>query len=121
MRTLFLSTLALAVATSWALPSGAADLGLQPDTPYTLFGEESGSYLGIDTRDITHERMVALKLNEERGVEITMVDQDAPAGKAGLREQDVILTGRPPQQVARGHANGLVPESERAAARRNEV
>jgi len=102
MRTLFLSTLALAVATSWALPSRAADLGLQPDTPYTLFGEESGSYLGIDTRDITHERMVALKLNEERGVEITMVDQDAPAGKAGLREQDVILSfnGQPVEGVA---------------------
>lgn len=92
MRTFTLSTLALAMAISLALPSRAAVLGLQPDTPYGLLGEESGSYLGIDTRDVTHERMVALKLNEERGVEITMVDQDAPAGKAGLREQDVILS-----------------------------
>jgi predicted metalloprotease with PDZ domain len=31
-------------------------------------------------------------LKDERGVEVTMVDQDAPAGKAGLKEQDVILT-----------------------------
>lgn len=102
MRTLWLSTLALALATSFAMPSLAADLGLQPDTPYALLGEESGSYLGIDTRDVTHERMVALKLNEERGVEITMVDQDAPAGKAGLREQDVILSfnGQPVEGVA---------------------
>jgi membrane-associated protease RseP (regulator of RpoE activity) len=51
-----------------------------------------GSYLGVDTRDITSDRLSALHLKEERGVEITMVDQDAPAGKAGLKEQDVILT-----------------------------
>jgi C-terminal processing protease CtpA/Prc len=51
-----------------------------------------GSYLGIDTRDVTPDRLSALHLKEERGVEITMVDQDAPAGKAGLKEQDVVLT-----------------------------
>jgi serine protease Do len=50
------------------------------------------SYLGVDTRDITPDRVSALHLKDERGVEITMVDQDAPAGKAGLKEQDVILT-----------------------------
>src|SRR5581483_8940641 len=55
-------------------------------------GEESGtSYLGVDTRDVTKERMADLKLNKEQGVEVTMVDQDAPAGKAGLKEGDVIL------------------------------
>ena len=49
------------------------------------------SYLGVDIRDVTTDRMKELKLKEERGVEITMVDGDAPAGKAGLREHDVIL------------------------------
>jgi len=49
------------------------------------------SYLGVDIRDVTTERLTALKLKEERGVEITMVDADAPAGKAGLKEHDVIL------------------------------
>jgi S1-C subfamily serine protease len=49
------------------------------------------SYLGVDIRDVTTERVAALKLKEERGVEITMVDADAPAGKAGLKEHDVIL------------------------------
>jgi serine protease Do len=92
MRTLIFGTMVLALAAALALPQPAACLSLQPDMPSGMFGEESGSYLGIDTRDITHERMVALKLKEERGVEVTMVDQDAPAGKAGLREQDVILT-----------------------------
>jgi serine protease Do len=51
-----------------------------------------GSYLGVDTRDVTADRLTALQLKEEHGVEVTMVDQDAPAGKSGLREHDVILS-----------------------------
>lgn len=50
------------------------------------------SYLGVDIRDVTHDRLAALKLKDARGVEITMVDGDAPAGKAGLKEHDVILS-----------------------------
>ena len=58
-----------------------------------------GSYLGVDTRDVTPERMGALKLKNDNGVEILMVDQDAPAGKAGLKEHDVIISfnGKPVQ------------------------
>jgi hypothetical protein len=58
------------------------------------FGDDdsTGAYLGVDISDIAPERMAALKLKEEQGVEVTMVDQDAPAGKAGLKEHDVILT-----------------------------
>jgi len=36
--------------------------------------------------------MGSLKLKNDQGVEIVMVDQDAPAGKAGLKEHDVILS-----------------------------
>jgi serine protease Do len=52
----------------------------------------SGSYLGVDTRDISADRLAELHLKEESGVEVTLVDQDAPAGKAGIKEHDVILT-----------------------------
>lgn len=52
----------------------------------------TGSYLGIDMADISAERLSALKLKKEQGVEVTMVDQDAPAGKAGIHEHDVILS-----------------------------
>jgi serine protease Do len=67
------------------------------DSRNEIFGISSedvggSSYLGVDTRDITPDRLGALKLKEEQGVEVTMVDQDAPAGKAGLKEHDVILT-----------------------------
>ncbi len=50
------------------------------------------SYLGVDIRKVTPDRAAALKLNEARGAEITMVDGDAPAGKAGLKDHDVILS-----------------------------
>src|SRR5882757_3672590 len=60
------------------------------------YGVEEGgggsSYLGVDIADVTTERLGALKLKEEHGAEVTMVDQDAPAGKSGLKEHDVILS-----------------------------
>jgi serine protease Do len=65
-----------------------------PGQPWIFSSEDSGtsSYLGVDISDVTTERLTALKLKEEKGVEVTMVDQDAPAGKAGIKEHDVILT-----------------------------
>jgi len=61
-----------------------------------IFSSEEGgsgsSYLGVDIADVTGERLSELKLKEEHGAEVTMVDQDAPAGKAGLHEHDVILS-----------------------------
>lgn len=60
-------------------------------TKVMVFRGEHTSYLGIDSTDITSDRVAPLKLKEERGVEVIMVDQDAPAGKAGLKEHDVIL------------------------------
>jgi gas vesicle protein len=66
----------------------------EPTQAFGVWGEDSGktSYLGVDLADITSDRLEALKLKEEQGVEVTMVDQDAPAGKAGIKEHDVILS-----------------------------
>jgi membrane-associated protease RseP (regulator of RpoE activity) len=66
----------------------------QPGTPVMFLDEGPGgsSYLGVQTEDVTSDRVGQLHLKEERGVEVTMVDQDAPASKAGLKEHDVILS-----------------------------
>jgi serine protease Do len=50
-----------------------------------------GSFLGVGVAEITTERAKALKLKEERGVEITSVSDDSPAAKAGLKVGDVVL------------------------------
>jgi len=47
-----------------------------------------GSYLGVDTRDVTSDRLADLKLKEEHGVEVTLVDQDAPAAVDQLWPRD---------------------------------
>jgi membrane-associated protease RseP (regulator of RpoE activity) len=49
------------------------------------------SYLGVEVNDIDSDRVAALNLKDETGVEVLGVDQDAPAGKAGFKEHDVIL------------------------------
>lgn len=82
-----------------ALPGSLASAltGPEDEQPQINAGREGwffaagGSYLGVVIQDVSAERLSALKLKEERGVEVTMVDQDAPAGKAGLKEHDVIL------------------------------
>ena len=49
------------------------------------------SYLGIGVDDITAERAKALDLKEVRGAEVTSMDIDGPAAKAGIRQGDVVL------------------------------
>lgn len=67
----------------------------QPGSHTYMFSSEDSagsSYLGVQTEDVTADRVGQLHLKDERGAEVTMVDQDAPASKAGLKEHDVILS-----------------------------
>jgi len=50
-----------------------------------------GSFLGVGVSEIDSARAKELKLAEERGVEITRVESDSPAEKAGLKVGDVVL------------------------------
>jgi len=85
------SSTVLSLVLLLALPVLAGNTSGPEPSPSPGYGEVYGSYMGIDIQEVTHDRVAALKLKEERGAEITMVDHDAPAGQAGLKEHDVIL------------------------------
>ncbi|MGA7158404.1 MAG: PDZ domain-containing protein [Acidobacteriaceae bacterium] len=61
---------------------GVEPRGIPPHAP---------GYLGILFQDLSDEQVTSLHLSAPRGVEVVMVDHDAPAGKAGLQPHDVIV------------------------------
>jgi serine protease Do len=50
------------------------------------------SYLGIRLADIDAERAKKLKVAEDRGVEVTGVEEGSPADTAGIKPGDVLLS-----------------------------
>ncbi|MEK6303412.1 MAG: PDZ domain-containing protein [Acidobacteriota bacterium] len=54
------------------------------------FGE--GSYLGVFLEEVTTERVKDLGLSEERGAIVMKVVEGGPADKAGLKENDVVVS-----------------------------
>jgi serine protease Do len=63
---------------------------LEEPTPLLMVTSSQG-YLGVDIADVDNEKAQSLRLKEVRGAVITLIDHDAPAGKIGLRINDVIL------------------------------
>lgn len=49
------------------------------------------TYIGVGLQEIDTERARALKLRDEAGVEISKVEDDSPASRAGLKVGDAIL------------------------------
>ncbi len=84
-------TLAIGTAILAAIATQGA-FGQTPPRPRsaaTVFAR--ASYLGIGAQDIDAERAKALKLKEVRGAEVTSVEPDSPAAKAGIKDGDVVL------------------------------
>lgn len=48
-------------------------------------------YLGVGVVEVTTARARALNLKDDSGVEVKRVDENSPAAKAGIREDDIIL------------------------------
>ena len=59
--------------------------------------DEGGSWLGVETQEVTAEKAKDLKLSAERGVVIGKVLEESPAAKAGLKDGDVVteINGQP--------------------------
>ena len=55
-----------------------------------IFSDEGGSWLGVETQEVSGEKAKELKLPAERGVVIGKVLEDSPAAKAGLKDNDVV-------------------------------
>ena len=58
---------------------------------WLLLHSHSQGLLGVYVGDVDQERAQALHVKEMRGAEITILDHDAPASKAGLKLHDVIV------------------------------
>ncbi|MCS7043547.1 MAG: PDZ domain-containing protein [Bryobacteraceae bacterium] len=75
----------------------AEEFAFQPPAPpappsdVMMFFQAGGSWLGVGVKEINSERARALNLKDEHGVEITTVEPDSPADKAGLKPGDVVL------------------------------
>jgi serine protease Do len=62
----------------------------QDSDTITVLTDEGPSWLGIETHEVTADKVKELKLPAERGVVVGRIAPDSPAAKAGLQENDVI-------------------------------
>ena len=55
-------------------------------------GEVLRGYLGVMIQDLDENKTKVLGLDNKKGAFVTMVVEDGPAGKAGIKEKDVIIS-----------------------------
>ena len=93
IRTAFALVAAIMLGESSVAPSARAQAQFPSDS-YQAPGKAAAqtSFLGVAVTDIDPDRAGRLKLEEERGIEVTHVAEGSPADKAGIAPGDVLLT-----------------------------
>ena len=76
---------------AWQARFAVAAMLPQEDAPELVLVSAPASYLGVNIADIDERAARVLNLKSTSGVEVTAVDRDAPAGKAGMHLRDVIV------------------------------
>src|SRR5947199_6272521 len=73
------------------MPAGEAEEGAETTPEESAQPEKTTVFGGVAVADITDDIRTALNLSKDiKGAVIAEIDADSPAGKAGLREGDVI-------------------------------
>jgi serine protease Do len=72
----------------WAL-GGTHDFQEDRGQDFLMYGSQG--YLGVDFRELNNDQASALHLKDAHGLEVFIVDHDAPAWKSGIKVHDVIL------------------------------
>ena len=87
----------VALAVALFLPAvGKAQDAVAPEHleafAFALRGGTAGqSFLGVGVAELTSNRARELKLRDEHGVEVTRIEDDSAAAKAGIKQGDVVL------------------------------
>ena len=65
---------------------------ISPDSQELWTSDDNSGWLGIEISEVNADKAKELKLAETRGVVVGNIEADSPAAKAGLKENDVILS-----------------------------
>jgi serine protease Do len=84
------SPVGLAVEEQAGVVQSSEDDPLEEQGDVQILLGSAGSWLGVETSEVTQEKAKELRLPAERGAIVGKVLPDSPAAKAGLRENDVI-------------------------------
>ena len=90
ISSLVLSLAFISVSGQTPEPKLAKEFPSSKSFAYSFF-EGNGSYLGVQTSEVTRENFAKLGLREVKGVAIDKVVDGSPAAKAGLKNGDVIV------------------------------